>query len=187
MFIDGMGVLFWVDMDVVVEGECIVCVLLDVEFVLVVWVKVKVIDLYGCFLMFGMIDVYVYLVILLNIWQVEVILWCDLYGGVIVVCDMVDDLCLVGEFICVSLVGEIFVFDIYYVVLMVGFDFFMDECVGQVFVGGILGYVFWMQVIIKDIDLFLVVVWVKGIWVIVIKFYVDFFVDFVVWIIVEVY
>ena len=171
--IDGTGAPPRPNMDVLVEGERIVRVMPDSEWVSAPGAKANTVDLHGTFLMPGMIDAHVHLATPPNRRQAEAILRRDLYGGVTAVRDMADDLRPVGELARASLANEIPAPDIYYAALMAGPNFFTDERTVQSSLGGMPGHVPWMQAIDANTDLPLAVAQAKGTWATAIKLYAD--------------
>ncbi|WP_066807564.1 amidohydrolase family protein [Sphingomonas asaccharolytica] len=170
---DGTGRSPTYNMDVIVEGERIKQVVPDANLDPGLLQKAKIVDVRGRFLMPGMIDAHVHLATPPNRRQAEAVLRRDIFGGVTAVRDMADDLRAVGDLSRASLVGEIAAPDIYYAALMAGPAFFTDKRTAQTSVGGVPGYVPWMQAVTEGTDLPLAVAQARGTFATGIKLYAD--------------
>lgn len=137
------------------------------------------VNLSGRYILPGLIDAHVHLATPPNRRQAEALLRRNLYGGVIAVRDMADDLRQVSDLARAALAGEIPAPDIYYAALFAGPTFFSDPRTHQATFGAVAGKAPWLQAIDSDSDLRMNVALARGTSATAIKFYADLSPDLV--------
>jgi imidazolonepropionase-like amidohydrolase len=131
------------------------------------------VDLSGKYMIPGLIDAHVHLATPPNRRQAEALLRRNLYGGVIAVRDMADDLRQVSDLARAALAGEMAAPDIYYAAIFAGPTFFSDPRTHQTTLGAVPGKAPWMQAIDSDSDLCMNVALARGTSATAIKLYAD--------------
>ncbi len=159
--------------DVLVEGERIVAVQVGASLPPASTAGAQIIVLSGRYLMAGLIDAHVHVATPPNRRQAEAVLRRDLYGGVVAVRDMADDLRAVAELARVARAGEIPSPDIYAAALMAGPAFFADPRTTQAAADQPPGHAPWMQAVTADTDLHDAVTLARGSGAVAIKLYAD--------------